>query len=671
MKKKTIRSDPLPRPIHIGFLCAIFIALSTVGTAPGVGINYSDIYREAIAETGFIGLLLCWVIINRRAQTITLRLSATRLWFSGLLLFATVSGFWAVDIDFFLSKYWLWLAAAAVFVLTLGLSAKTKTHISLSRAIVFVGVYISTIGILQALVGLNVFDQAAAPAANLVNKNMASQIIVLIFPLNLFLLLTDKNKHLSALYPFAMTLMLGYIFHAVTRAAWLGIGTEIILLTIGAVIYKNKFKQALSKQTLHWDREKTLASIAAFVLLLLLFNISADGWSPVWETLIRESTSIVGSAQNSSSPRYIIWSAALSMLEQRPIFGSGMGSFYYKGITEISSLAGNINGVMRTHNDVLELGVELGVIGLILFFGVVVSLVINLFNLIRQDDTQQQLFYLAVGAALAGGAVNMQFSFPYQMPVPLMIFGIYSAFIIKSSDAFGTRIKTITITRNSTRNPNIGSKTGLGSKIGLAGVGFVGIIFIGTLALNTLWLSSFVQMDSNIKRQRWIDPVAINAPVCSKLMTKLLTVIIDLYNNNGKHDFALSALDSFNRCAPDSWKYYSDKAQALNSLESQYKAIEAFKEAIKIHPKGEYANYAMLYAIYYNHTDNKAKALALYQELSAQPEALLAIRPGTLFNLVAMSVDSRNLQQATKFYDMYVKHHGENAQLKALYMQLK
>ncbi len=445
--KKNIASQP----IQVGFLIVVFIAMATIGTAPGVGVNYSDIYREVIAETGFIGLLLYWIIINRRTQTITLRLSVTRLWLGSLLLLATVSGFWAVDFDFFANKYWLWLAATAVFLLTLGLSVNTKTSIALSRAIVFVGVYISTFGLLQALVGFDGFDQATAPAANLVNKNMASQIIVLIFPLTVFLLLTDKDKHLSSLYPFAMVLMLAYIFHAHTRSAWVSIGVEIVLLLAGLAIGRNKLKQAFAKKMLHWKREQTLCSIAAFILLLLLFNISADGWNPAWETIVRESSSIVTVAQNSESTRYIIWSAALSMFEQHPLLGSGMGSFYYNGLTQLGNLAGNINGIMRAHNDLFELGVELGIVGVILFLGVVISLLITLFKLIRQDDAQQQLFYWAIGAALAGGFVNMQFSFPYQMPVPLIIFGIYSALIVKAGDAFSTSIKTITMPLNPRR----------------------------------------------------------------------------------------------------------------------------------------------------------------------------------------------------------------------------
>ncbi len=645
------------QPINIHVFIVIFIALGTVGTMPAIGINYSDMYREVIAETGFIGLLLYWIIRNRHAQSITLTLSAPRLWLSGLLLLATGSVFWAVDIDFFISKYLLWLATAAVFILTLGLSANTKTHISLSRAIVFVGVYISTIGLLQTFFSINLFDQAVPPAANLVNKNMASQIIVLIFPLNLFLLLTDKNKHLSSLYPFAITLMLTYIFHAETRAAWVSMGVEMVLLAIIFPIYKNKLKQAFAKKTLRWNREKTVSTIGAFVLLLLLFNLSADGWSSALDSIKQEGGSIARSAQTSSSNRYVIWHAALSIVENSPLFGSGMGSFYYKGLTEIATLPGNISGVMRVHNDVLELVVELGIMGLIIFLGVVISLLINLFRLIRQDDTRQQLFYLVIAAALAGGFVNMQFSFPYQMPVPLILFGIYSALITRSGDAFAS-IKTITIPLHSK----------IRSKIRLVGITFAGLVFISVLTMNTLWLVSFYKINDNIRHHRfWSDPMAINMPICSKLVTKILQLSASLFNENKQYKLALSALNSFNHCAPDNWIYYTLTSDSLKELGHYQRAIEILeKKAIKIHPKGAFVDYTKLYLLYMK-TNNFPKALAIYQKLSEKPQELLVKDAWTLHNLVTMSMQTKNPQQAKKFYDLRIKHLGQNAILERSY----
>jgi hypothetical protein len=54
----------------------------------------------------------------------------------------------------------------------------------------------------------------------------------------------------------------------------------------------------------------------------------------------------------------------------------------------------------------------------------------------------------------------------------------------------------------------------------VVGTAFVGLIFMGTLSMNTLWLSSFSQVDDNIRQNRWLDPID-DVPACSKLMTKI------------------------------------------------------------------------------------------------------------------------------------------------------
>ncbi len=182
-------------------------------------------------------------------------------------------------------------------------------------------------------------------------------------------------------------------------------------------------------------------------------------------------------------------------------------------------------------------------------------------------------------------------------------------------------------------------------------------------------MTSFAQINDNFRHRRWIDPIDTRALVCSKLITKLLTIVVPLYNKSEQYKSSLSVLNSLEHCAPDSWGYYHLMSRTLLGLNFQDKAIGALEKATERHPKGEYQNHTTLYVTYYN-TKNIPKASELYQKFSAEPEALLAIQAQTTVDLVAMSVDANNLQQATKFYQMHVKYHGENAQLEKTYQKL-
>ena len=90
--------------------------------------------------------------------------------------------------------------------------------------------------------------------------------------------------------------------------------------------------------------------------------------------------------------------------------------------------------LFHPHNDLLELAVELGIIGLVIFITVTISLIIGIVKIIKNTSSDVNFFYYLLFVALAGSFVNMQFSSPYQMAFPLLLFGLYSGLIAKQVD---------------------------------------------------------------------------------------------------------------------------------------------------------------------------------------------------------------------------------------------
>ncbi len=652
MKRKK-RSKIAKQTDNLNYFVIILIAICTLGFFVGSALNYSGVYREIIAETGFVALLLYGLYSNRKVKSINATLSATRLWLVALFLLATISFFWSDNIGFFLSKYLLWLGAAAVFLLALNFKAEQKTFTTLVKTLTFIGFYVSAIGLFQFLSGVDIFTHAIPPAANFVNKNMAAQVIVLVFPISVFLLLS--NQKMAALSPFIMALMLAYVFHTQTRAAWLSISVEILLLLVFFVIYRKNIKQSLKAKKLHWSPQHTLNSALAFMILLLLISLSPTGWHPFWDVLSQRFDAIVNTAQNVENARYQIWQAALLMIEQSPWFGSGMGSFYNNIFHQTTTAHTNIGmTVVRVHNDGLELGVELGIIGLAIFIAVVIALLMNLFKLIRHHQDTQQLFYLLLGVALSGSFANMQFSFPYQLAAPLMIFALYSGMIVKASDNFNSNIKQFKITKAIYHNLSFA---------------LLAIVLILILIINVGWLNTLTTMDNNIKKQHWSDPINNNPLNCQKTVVYLLNTI-EGSEPEKRHYFDLGRLNSLNQCVPDSWHYYRIKAYNLMQLNRIDEAIVAAQQAKKIHPRGNYQDYVNQF-ILYNKANKPVLALALYQQLTEQPEHLLAIKNITFHQLSQMALQLNKIKQATHFYQLYIKYHGENLSLKNLIEKAK
>ena len=62
------------------------------------------------------------------------------------------------------------------------------------------------------------------------------------------------------------------------------------------------------------------------------------------------------------------------MIKASPFFGSGLGSFA-QNLANEGFATWTINNTMRAHNDILELTVELGLIGLLIFISGVVAII--------------------------------------------------------------------------------------------------------------------------------------------------------------------------------------------------------------------------------------------------------------------------------------------------------
>lgn len=78
--------------------------------------------------------------------------------------------------------------------------------------------------------------------------------------------------------------------------------------------------------------------------------------------------------------------------------------------------------------------------GWLLFILVLVFLSHYFYLLLKNTHHKHRLFYSWVFIALSGSWVNMLLSFPYQAITPMLVFGLYSALLIKGSDAFNTRL---------------------------------------------------------------------------------------------------------------------------------------------------------------------------------------------------------------------------------------
>lgn len=636
-----------PWPVPMFAIVALCVAAAVPGTFVTSNIGFSDHYREAIAAVGFLGLLAFWLWRNRELRAVELTFSWTRLWLGALLALGGASVLWAVDLGFFFSKYLLWLAAAAAVLVTLNARVDLNAFLQLARGLSIAAAYIATVGLVQVLFETDIFLQTASPSANYHNKNAAMQVIVLAFPMLVFGALFERHRRIALLYWAALALVLAFAFHTQTRSAWLALLLELLVLACAFVYLRRSWRRFPDDGAgvINWRRMHQLAAAAALLLLVALINASPQGLGGAGRALTQAVTSIQQDfssyTQARPSERYRIWSDTLTMLERRPALGSGMGSFSHNLLTGTKQY--QTFAPLRVHNDVLETGVELGAAGVALVVAAALGLLACLWRAAQLGNLQTRAFYLALAAALFGSALNMQFSFPYQMPVPLILFGVYAGLILKAA---GGRVKSFAVRPRHWR-------------LSCAAAGLAGAL---ALALNLTWLNTVFDAEANTRAGVWRDPIPRLAPLpplCHRGIVQLFVRLGSAFQSFERYPESLGVADSIEHCVPDSWVTRQIEIVGLYKEERWEETIAALNRARDHAPLGNYRDYVNLLATY-TETGRHADALQVFRELTAEPQELLVKRPKTLRSIVLFALQVHEPDTAQKFYRLLRAHYGRN-----------
>lgn len=649
MGKKLLVKESEPNAVYLYCIACMVLVICLIGSPHGPGLHYTDAYREAILALGCLGMFLWWLVQNRHSQKLVLRISVLRVFLVALFVFASLSAFWAVNITFFLSKYLLWFGVATLIFVMLSLQVNTKTLTFFARVLVVAGTYISVIGLLQALFEVDIFAQGKPPAANFLNKNAAAQCVLLMIPFSLFLLFVERQKPWVFCYPFCFSLMLAYIFHTHTRSAWLSIALEFLVLIVLLIVCRKSIKEGFAKGVFAFPPK--IAAGVAGVLFLVLVNVSAAGWTPFTDELLKETQNVYTRATTHvggrGSNRFHIWGAAIVMIKASPMVGTGMGSFYHNVSHHAAEY--RAHGELRVHNDLLELGVELGGIGLLLFLGALISLFVALYAVIRHGELQHKWFYMLITMGLAGTALNMQLSFPYQMPTPLMLLGLYLSLVVKGADPFVAKRELTVPMRPWSWHVALGCS---------------GLMLVLMLIMHFLWIGVFTQSHFMLKKARWQNPLSSQF-MCHKTFVKSLHDLAVYYTRKGRYRTSNKILQSLNFCLPDIWLTSDIKGinlLGLHRFSDATKALEAVKNKA---PKGAYLDFINLFVAYHNGKDTE-NARRIYKELVSEPEELLAVQMITYRRLAQQAIGLKETkEQILKLYYLHNKYHALDPSLEA------
>jgi O-antigen ligase len=217
-------------------------------------------------------------------------------------------------------------------------------------------------------------------------------IIAMIIPLLLAWYFSEKYAPLIQISLIGIIIIVFFgLYFSYTRAAWLSIAIAII---VGLIIhFKVNFKLLLF-----------LASVACIFLFfqwdtiqMELARNTHEHTTEAFDERIQSAANVTTDASNLE--RINRWNCALSMFQQRPIFGYGPGTYAleyapFQEAKNLTIISTNFGDMGNAHSEYLGALAEMGLIGLLTFIAFVIAIfysAIQLYYTWPADDKQTRI----------------------------------------------------------------------------------------------------------------------------------------------------------------------------------------------------------------------------------------------------------------------------------------
>lgn len=297
----------------------------------------------------------------------------------------------------------------AIFYLVVN-NVKERGQISkIVNIIVILGGALSLFGIIQYLGGTANpwWSNKRFLSSVYVNHNHFAGFLELCIPLCLGLVLSEKTIEKKSFYTYIIILMLAAFMFSMSRGAWLSLSISMTAMFV--MLYKRRLIRG-----------------GFFIALLLLTAIAFLIVKNVDMNLFLNR--VASYKELDFSGRLEIWKAALNIVKERPLFGTGLGSFIYY-FPKYRPLGFNLFANFA-HNDYLQVASETGIFGLFCMIGIFLLIVKNGFaNYLISQSSFKKGISLGAAIGILSIAIHSFGDFNLRIPANAVLFTVISGII--------------------------------------------------------------------------------------------------------------------------------------------------------------------------------------------------------------------------------------------------
>ena len=241
------------------------------------------------------------------------------------------------------------------------------------------------------------------------NQLFNSYAILIKIPILFYLIFNQKNKYIRLLLWTLFSLMLFMLLVLASRSSIYCFGLLIVVLIL-ILLFQNKVF------------DKKIISKKDFLTVILISVLTSGVQTYMYQN--SDTFSVLNRATNlnddSTSYRLDNYKEAIQGIIDYPLLGVGIGNWKILSLKYSSSRLKSYQVPKHTHNDFLQIGAETGILGLLIFISIFISIIICITKELKNRD--DKLLPIILFLCLIVYLTDSFFNFPRIRPYSQMNF---------------------------------------------------------------------------------------------------------------------------------------------------------------------------------------------------------------------------------------------------------
>ena len=375
--------------------------------------DFADLPQRTFIQIVVTLLVLLWVAKIAIKQEIKVFKNPLYFFAAGFMLWSWTTLVWAQNrYEGYYAAIHLSFCAVVLLVISTTFNRDRCLQRFLFALLIAVAAVIAC-GLAQQFFQWQWIPMSISPSATFGNPNMAADFVATLFPVLLTMVFYYRKDLLRCAVLAASLLSLVYLYYTGSRGAGLAIGCSLHWMAF-----------------LYYSKRYKITGRAAATGLLIIAGLSL--------IIIYAFPSGIDTirAKALSEYRLVAWRNSVEMVKDRPLSGFGSGNFkvFYPAYSRKAIIDRAIDTTKylgRAHNDYIQIAVEQGLPGLLLFLLLPGYGLIMTWRLLKQtDDHPQQWIIIGLSGGLIAFMVVAFFSFPMQRSIPPLIVFTYLSIVV-------------------------------------------------------------------------------------------------------------------------------------------------------------------------------------------------------------------------------------------------